>query len=437
MRCPLFPYFPDKQPAGSFAGLVTVAIILSRCVRPLGVGQEGREGPCRGTPLRVLHVYRTYFPDSQGGIEELIRQVCLYTKSCGIDNRLLALSANAEPRVLRHNEVKVYRARRDIEVASCGMSLQAFAMHQRLAEWADLIHYHFPWPFGDLLHLTSRVKRPTVLTYHSDIVRQRVLRLPYRPVMHRFLRSVDRIVGTSPNYFATSDVLRRFRDKVEIVPIGLNEHTYPDVSAGIRTEMRGKYGEDFFLFIGVLRYYKGLHILLDACANAPFRVVIAGSGPTERELLDQARRLRLDNVTFTGYVSNEQKVALLSLCRGVVFPSYLRAEAFGVALLEGAMHSKALISTEAGSGTSHVNIGGETGLVVAPGSAPALRQAMDRIHDDAELADAMGRRARQRFEQLFTGDLMGERYNAIYRSLGREALAAEVASRQRSNGAPV
>ena len=400
----------------------------------MGEVRAGRGGPCRGALLRVLHVYRTYYPDSQGGIEELIRQICLYTKSRDIDNRLLALSANPVPQVLRQREVKVYRAHRDIEVASCGMSLQAFAMHERLAEWSDLIHYHFPWPFGDFLHLTSRVKRPTVLTYHSDIVRQRALRLLYRPVMNRFLHTVDRIVGTSPNYFATSDVLRRFRHKVEIVPIGLNEHTYPRVSSDIRADMRDKYGEGFFLFIGVLRYYKGLHILLDAIANAPFRVVIAGSGPTERELLEQARRLRLDNVSFTGYVSNEQKVALLSLCRSVVFPSYLRTEAFGVALLEGAMFGKALISTEAGSGTSHVNIGGETGLVVDPGSPSALRRAMDRIHDCPELADAMGRRARQRFDQLFTGDLMGERYAEIYRSLGQEALDAH---KQRSNGAPV
>lgn len=382
--------------------------------------------------MRVLHVYRTYYPDSQGGIEELIRQICLYTKSRGIDNRLLSLSPNASPLVLRRNEASVYRARRDVEVASCGMSLQAFTMHQRLAEWADLIHYHFPWPFGDLLHLTSRIKRPTVLTYHSDIVRQRVLRLLYRPVMNRFLRNVDCIVGTSPNYFATSDVLRRFKHKVEIVPIGLNEHTYPEVAPDTRAQMQGKYGEGFFLFIGVLRYYKGLHILLDACANAPFRVVIAGSGPTERELLDQARHLRLDNVSFTGHVSNEEKVALLSLCRGVVFPSYLRTEAFGVALLEGAMYGKPLISTEAGSGTSHVNIGGETGLVVAPGSVPALRQAMDRIHQCPDMARAMGRRARQRFEQLFTGDLMGERYDAIYRSLGHHVLDQH---KQRSNGA--
>ena len=111
------------------------------------------------------NVYRTYFPDSRGGIEEVIRQICLFTKTRGFDNRLLALSATAKPRVLRRSEANIYRAHRDIEVASCGMSLQAFHMYERLAKWADILHYHFPWPFGDLLHLTSRTKRPTVLTY--------------------------------------------------------------------------------------------------------------------------------------------------------------------------------------------------------------------------------------------------------------------------------
>ena len=71
--------------------------------------------------------------------------------------------------------------------------------------------------------------------------------------------------------------------------------------------------------------------------------------------------LSLNNVTFTGYVPDTIKVALFKLSRGIVFPSYLRAEAFGVTLLEGAMYCKPLISTEVGSGTSHVNVDGETG----------------------------------------------------------------------------
>ena len=382
---------------------------------------------CKRAAVRVLQVYRTYFPDTQGGIEEVMRQICINTRPRGIDNRILALSTNVSRRAVRRAEACVYRAYRNLEVASCGLSLEAFSIYRRLADWADVVHYHYPWPFGDILHLTTRRPKPSVLTYHSDIVRQRVLRQLYRPVMNRFLGSVDRIVGTSPNYFATSDVLSRFEDKVEIVPIGLTEETYPHVSDRALADARGKYGEDFFLFVGVLRYYKSLHILLDALPGAPYRVVIAGSGPTEKALRAQATRLGLDNVHFAGYVSDEEKVALLKLSRGVVFPSYLRSEAFGVALLEGAMYGRPLISTEVGSGTSHVNVDGETGLVVAPGSPSAMRRAMDQLHHRPDMARLMGRNARRRYERLFTGELMGLRYAEIYRGLAEGTASREAA----------
>ena len=367
--------------------------------------------------MRVLHVYRNYFPETQGGLEETIRQICLNTAPHGVESRVLCTSETIEPRVVRRGEAAVFRCRRSGEIASCSLSIEAFPMFERLAEWADLIHYHFPWPFGDLLHLTSRVRRPTVLTYHSDIVRQRLLGWVYGPLLRRFLRSVDRIVCTSPNYLASSKVLRRFAHRVDIVPIGLDEASYPCPNDALLERSHARYGSGFFLFIGVLRYYKCLHILLEAMRCAPYRAVIVGSGPLERELKNQCRRLGLGNVTFTGYLPDPMKVALLGQCRAVVAPSYLRAEAFGVSLLEGAMAGKPLITAEIGTGTSHVNVHERTGLVVEPRSPEALRKAMDVLHQEPELARTLGAGARCRFERLFNGRLMGERYGDIYSSL--------------------
>jgi glycosyltransferase involved in cell wall biosynthesis len=68
-------------------------------------------------------------------------------------------------------------------------------------------------------------------------------------------------------------------------------------------------------------------------------------------------------VDFLGFVPDEERVALFKLCRAVVFPSYLRSEVFEVTLLEGAMYSKPLISSEIAAGTSYVNIHGETGVL--------------------------------------------------------------------------
>lgn len=308
----------------------------------------------------------------------------------------------------------MYRFQRTFEIASCGVSISGVGGFRRLARWADIIHYHFPWPFGDFLHVVGQISRPSVVTYHSDIVRQRTLKAFYSPLMRHFLGSVNSIVATSPNYFATSDVLSRYAEKVEVIPIGLERRTHPEVSAQTLGAMRARVGEGFFLFVGMLRYYKGLHILLDAIHGTSLRAVIAGAGPIEGELRAHARSLGLANVHFLGSVSDEEKLALIHLSRAIVFPSYLRAEAFGVTLLEGAMYGKPLISTEIGTGTSYVNIDGQTGYVVPPADRKRLRDAMLKLDGDHMLARRMGKAAEERYERLFTGRQMGGKYAELY-----------------------
>lgn len=364
--------------------------------------------------MKVLHVYRTYYPDSQGGLEEVIRQCCL---NPAVESRVFTVSETASPEAVMVDQSLVVRCKKHLDIASNSISLTGFAAFRRQVEWADVIHYHFPWPFGDLLHLWLRSKKPCLVTYHSDIVRQKLLLRFYSPLMYGFLNRVDRVVATSPNYFASSDVLSKIKTPVSVIPIGIDETSNPAADTATIAYTRAKYGEDFFLFVGVLRYYKGLHILLDAIQNAPFQVVIVGSGPTETELRAHAKRLGLTNVRFTGHVPDAEKMALYQLSKAVVFPSYLRSEAFGVTLLEGAMSERALISTEVGTGTSHVNVDGETGLVVTPACTEALREAMDELHNNPERCAELGRGARRRYEALFTGALMGERYTALYHEL--------------------
>jgi rhamnosyl/mannosyltransferase len=367
--------------------------------------------------LCVLHVYRTYFPDTQGGLEEVIRQICRNTKELGVESRVFMLSENPAPAVLEREEAQVHRFHRTFEVASCGVSVGAVSGFKQLVEWADVVHYHFPWPFADLLHLFGQVSKPSLVTYHSDIVRQKTLLWFYRPLMRAFLNSVDVIVPTSENYFASSRELGHYSEKIDVIPLGMDEDTYPNVSNEELSAVRERVGEGFFLFVGVLRYYKGLHILLDALQNTSLRCVITGAGPVEMELKEQAARLGLNNVQFLGYVSDHEKVALYKLCRAVVFPSHLRSEAFGVTLIEGAMFGKPLISCEIGTGTTYVNADGETGIVVPPANAKALREAMLQLDKDEVLADRLGKAVRARYERLFTGRLMGERYAQLYKKL--------------------
>jgi rhamnosyl/mannosyltransferase len=229
--------------------------------------------------------------------------------------------------------------------------------------------------------------------------------------MNRFLKEVDEIVATSPNYAETSSVLARYRSKVSIVPIGLPERT-PPKKADLE-KWQTQVGMEFFLFVGTLRYYKGLPFLTEAARQTGLPVVIVGNR-------DRGRVARGDiapNVKFLGAIPDPDKEALLSLCRGFVFPSHLRSEAFGIALLEAARAGKPMISCEIGTGTSYVNAGGETGLIVPPADANALGHAMWRLSNNPEEAKQMGARARTRFERLFKSEDMCAAYLKLYKGL--------------------
>ncbi len=376
--------------------------------------------------MKVLHVYRTAFPDTQGGLEEVIRQICVGTHALGVENRVFSMTTLPNPWVVNLGHSQVHRVQQHLEVASCNMAFRGWSQFRALVAWADVVHYHFPWPFADVLHLANRVQKPSLVTYHSDIIRQKHLLKLYEPLMRQFLRSVDLLVATSPNYAESSPVLRQFQSKVCVIPLGLDAESYPVLEQVALAQYAARWGESFFLFVGVLRYYKGLHVLLDAVKLLADRgktpaFYIAGKGPEAAALKAQADALKLNNVHFLGFVSDREKVALYRLCKAVVFPSQLRSEAFGVTLLEASMHGKPMISCELGTGTSFVNKNRETGVVVEPANPYILANAIESLEDDGPRTREYGQNAVKRFHAMFSGARMSRSYIECYQSLVKKS----------------
>jgi len=369
----------------------------------------------------VLHVYRTYFPDPPGGLQEAIRQICLATKAHGVANTIYTLSPRPDPSVIDRPEGRVVRSRSWAAPASCDLGgPNTFREFARRIKTADIIQYHFPWPFADLLHLVVRPTVPTLITWHSDVVRQRWLGRAYAPLMWQTLRAVRFIVANCPAYAQTSPVLSdpAIRDKVRIIPLGIMEESYPaKEDATIFSRLGLATDEPFFLFIGVLRYYKGLHTLIEAARQVNARVVIAGSGPEGKKLRALAQFKAVRNVLFAGQISDEEKVALLKRCLAMVLPSHLRSEAYGMALVEAAMFGRPLISCEIGTGTSFVNAHEESGYVVPPEHPAALAEAMNALWRDAARAQSLGQGARARYERLFSGPALGQAYADLFREV--------------------
>lgn len=386
--------------------------------------------------MRVLHVYRTYFPGEPGGLQEAIRQIALSTSAFGVQSRIFTLARNPRPQHLKRPEGEVFRCKSWAAPASCDIGdLGALRRFRQLTAWADLVHYYFPWPFMDILRLAAGHDKPAIMTYVSDIVRQRALAWLYQPLMWRTLRGMDAVVTVAPRYAETSPVLQRLdKDKLRQIPLGIAEESVREaVALSLQSDIVDKVQHEiarrsinvaegrpaptpFFLSLGVLRYYKGLDFLIRASALSGLPTVIAGDGPQRRRLERFACRIGAP-VLFLGRVTDAEKLALLRECTALVMPSHLRSEAFGMALVEASMMSKAMISCEIGTGTSYVNQHQQTGLVVPPEDSDALADAMQVLNAEVALRDYFGANARARYLSLFSGVALGKAYSQLYASV--------------------
>lgn len=379
--------------------------------------------------MRVVHCYRTYFPDPQGGAQEAIRQIALSTQAEGVENTIFTLSPDPHPRILVRPEGAVVRAWSWAAPASCDLgTFSGIRTFRKLVADADVVHYHFPWPFSDVLHKFGVERgKPSVMTYHSDVVRQRLLGLIYKPLMCSTLRGMTAVVATSNEYAQSSDVLRQIEPgRLKVIPLGIHEASYQaplqDSAAVDVSERFGVRSHGYFLSLGVLRYYKGLHTLIEAASRTSLPILIAGQGPMRGDLEALAREKAPDRVRFVGHVTDAEKLALIANCRAFVLPSHLRSEAFGMVLVEASMLARPMISCAIGTGTTFVNRHEQTGLVIEPESPMMLASAMQRFADDAEFAKHCGLRARERYSSLFSGGALGRAYSRLYsEAIGRGA----------------
>lgn len=377
--------------------------------------------------MKVLHVYRTYFPDTPGGLQEAIRQIALSTKKKGVTAKIFTLSPNPIPKNFNFEEAEVIRSKSWITPGNNDIgSINSFIEYKKLSEWADIIHFHFPWPFADLLYLTMSPKKPAVMTYHCDVEGKKILFEIYRPLLKRMLSKMKRVIATSPNNMQSSKILNSIKEKKKLTFInyGLDENQYKNyINESKSIDLKMKYGlqnESFFLFLGILREYKGLRFLYEASKELNFKIAIAGGGQhgnekSVKKLIKDS--LRYKNIIMLGEVSDTEKMALIKGCKGLILPSHSRAEAFGIVLLEAAIMEKPLISCEIGTGTSFANINNETGLVVEPERPELLANAMVKLMKDSLFAKKMGKGARKRFDKMFTSEKVGNSYFEIYKKV--------------------
>lgn len=355
--------------------------------------------------MRILHIYKDYFP-VVGGIENHVRLLAESQSALGHKVTVLVTGQTHQSHTASLNGVNVLYASRIMNLSSAPFSLELFQRTRELR--ADITHLHSPYPVGELAQYLFGSTRATVLTYHSDIVRQKLVGALYTPLLHRILGRAKVVIATSPNYIETSRVLARWKSKCVVVPLG--------IPASLQGELSGAVARAEMLFVGKLRYYKGVNYLLEALTQMPgARLTVVGTGPMEREWKTLATSLGIaSRVRWAGEVPDSALPAHYAACDVFVLPCSERSEAFGIVQLEAMAAGKPVVSCNVQTGVAWVNQNGVTGLVVPPKDPNALAQAILLLLNDAPRRARMGVAGRERFAREFTLDVMVRRVMRVY-----------------------
>lgn len=199
--------------------------------------------------MKILHVYKTYYPDSFGGIPETIRQLANGMQAYDFESGVFCLSATPRKNRFKYKNHHVFQCKTDLELFSTPFSAKAFAIFKDISRKYDLIHYHYPYPFGDLIKRLSGVKKPSIVTYHSDIVRQQVTKLVYWPLQEYFLNSVQRIVCTSDAYKFSSKNLQRHSGKTVSISLGLDAGLVLEPTEAAINDWQNRLPQNFILYL--------------------------------------------------------------------------------------------------------------------------------------------------------------------------------------------
>lgn len=269
------------------------------------------------------------------------------------------------------------------EVRLSSMPLKLPGLRERFRSY-DLIHLHGPVPtFSDVFLLwglrgLGRARPKLVYTYHAPVdLRGFPMGLVtpiYNALQERLARLADHVVTMTPAY---RQRLTRFvpSEKLSVVPWGVD---YERFFAPVE-----KPGPLTVVYLGQIRPYKGLPVLLNAAAGLEAtRLWVIGNGHYTETCRRIASGLDLPDITFWGSLPDEEMIALLKQAHVLVLPSVTRSEAFGIALLEGMAAGNVPVASHLPGVAGLV---GNEGFTFPAGDVRALREILTRVRDDTAL----------------------------------------------------
>jgi glycosyltransferase involved in cell wall biosynthesis len=361
--------------------------------------------------IRILEIGK-FYPPHPGGMETHLEQLSTQLQQFA-DVRVVVSNSGRRSITERRGGVLIHRAGTVAQFANTPISPGMVAAIRQSP--ADIVHIHWPNPTAVLAYLASGHNGRLVLTYHSDIVKQKIPALLFQPILTTLLSRCAAVIATSQQYIDTSPVLRQFRNICHVIPFGIAAERFTHYDESLVNEIRRKYGPRLVLAVGRLVYYKGFEYLVQAMRSVNGHALIIGDGP----LRDNLRRLAVqcgvgDRVAFMGEQRVDDLIPYFHASDLFVLPSIARSEAFGIVQLEAMACGKPVINTNLDSGVPFVSRDGMTGITVRPADARSLAGAINKLLKDSQLCCRYGEAARKRVYQEFKLETMVQKTCALY-----------------------
>jgi glycosyltransferase involved in cell wall biosynthesis len=376
--------------------------------------------------VKALHFGR-FYDENFGGLERVVANLLRgLSRTIGVAN--LVANERFRTDIVEVDGYRIYK------VPSLGL-VAAAALCPTMPYWArrlhrrdhyDIAHLHFPDPMSHLAAAALPRSVKLVISWHSDIIRQRrALRL-YRPFLDRVVARADAVIGATPMHFSSSTQLGAADSrKLHVVPYGIDFTPFEDpgaVAAGGR--LREKLGRRFVVFaLGRHVYYKGFEYLVRAMRDVreDALLVLGGNGPLTTALKHLSATLGVNGrIMFVGRISEYDLPAYYHAADVFCMPSVEPSEAFGQVQVEAMACGKPVVCCELQNAVTYINQHGVTGLAVPPRDPDALARALNRLLDDERVRLEMGQAAYARAKREFTLENMWNGTLGVYRNIMRE-----------------
>jgi glycosyltransferase involved in cell wall biosynthesis len=287
-----------------------------------------------------------------------------------------------------------------------------------------IVHVNMPGPYDGQMGLLAPLSRlagsaGVVVTEHLPRVEWLRKRAMVKRLSYAWVDRVLTVCRANETYLTGRQ--RVPAHKVGVVYNGIPA-TYGRAGEASREDTRRKLGLApgllALVFVGSLIDRKGLGVLLDALGglgDSRWQLLVIGTGEREAAYRGNvSERGFQDRVRFLGALTEGEVERVLCASDVLVLPSFM--EGMPYVILEAMACSLPVIATHV-DGIPEATPDGDSALLVPPGDAIALGDAIRRVADDEPLRTELGRRGRRRFDLLFTLDRHIARMESIYLEL--------------------